>query len=57
MWWSSSAGVRTSDSFDEVDGEMLQYLRLDEVADADLGHDRDVHGVLDGLDHAGMRHA
>jgi hypothetical protein len=37
--------------------ELLQDLRLDEVADADLAHDRDGHGALDLLDHLRVRHA
>ncbi len=42
---------------DEVDGEGFEDLCLDEVADADLGHDGDADGLLNGLDHAGVRHA
>ncbi len=42
---------------DEVDREMFEDLRLDEVADADLRHDRDRDSLLDGLDHARVRHA
>ena len=41
MWWASSAGVSTSALVDVVDLERLEDLRLDEVADARLGHDRD----------------
>ena len=41
----------------EVDGQMLENLRLNEVADADLGHDGDGDGGLDCLDHPGVRHA
>jgi len=34
----------------------LQHLCLDEVADAGLGHHRDGHGALDGLDELGVAH-
>jgi hypothetical protein len=36
---------------DEVDLEGFENAGLDEVADAALGHDRDAHRRLDGLDH------
>jgi hypothetical protein len=42
---------------DEVDGQGFKYLGFDEVPDADLGHDGDGDGLLDGLNHAGVRHA
>ena len=42
---------------DVVDAERLEHLRLDEVADACLGHDRDRHGVHDPGDHLGVGHA
>jgi len=42
---------------DEVDPEGLQDLRLDQVADAALGHHGDRDGVHDALDHVGVRHA
>ena len=42
---------------DEVDREGFENLGFDEVADAGLGHDGDADGLLDGFDHAGMRHA
>ena len=42
---------------DEVDGEVLEDLGFDEVADADLGHNRDGDGGLDLLDHFGVGHA
>jgi hypothetical protein len=42
---------------DVVDFERLQDLRLDEVADARLGHDRDRHGFLDLADLVGVGHA
>ena len=42
---------------DVVDAERLEHLRLDEVADARLGHDRDGDGVHDPLDHLGVAHA
>jgi hypothetical protein len=32
---------------DVVDPERLEHLRLDEVADPRLGHDRDRHGLDD----------
>ena len=35
----------------------FEDLGFDEVADADLGHDGDGDGGLDGLDHAGVGHA
>ena len=38
---------------DVVDLEGLEHLRLGEVPDAGLGHDRDGHRLLDALDHAG----
>ena len=41
---------------DEVDAERLEDLRLDEVADAGLGHHRDRHRLLDPLDHLGIAH-
>ena len=42
---------------DVVDLERLQDLRLDEVADAALGHDRDRDRLLDLLDHPRVGHA
>ncbi len=42
---------------DEVDCEGLQDLRLDEVADARLGHHRHGDGLLDLADLGGVRHA
>ena len=42
---------------DVVDAEGLQDLRLDEVADAGLGHHRDGVGGLDALDHVRVAHA
>ena len=42
---------------DVVDAQGLQNLRLDEVADARLGHDRDGDRGLDGLDHRRVAHA
>ena len=42
---------------DVVDAERLEDLRLDEVPDAGLGHDRDGDGGLDALDHLGVAHA
>ena len=42
---------------DVVDAERLEDLRLDEVADAGLGHDRDRDRGLDALDHLGVGHA
>ncbi len=41
---------------DVVDTEGLEDLGLDEVADARLGHDRDGHSRLDGLDHLRVAH-
>jgi hypothetical protein len=41
---------------DVVDAEALQDLRLDEVADAGLGHHRDGHRGDDALDHVGVAH-
>ena len=41
---------------DVVDAEALQHLRLGEVADAGLGHDRDRHGLDDSVDHVGVAH-
>ena len=38
---------------DEVDAQFLKNLRLGEVADAGLGHDRNRHGLNDLLDEAG----
>ena len=40
-WYSSSAGREHLGLVDVVDAERLQHLRLDEVADAALRHDRD----------------
>ena len=42
---------------DVVDAERLEDLRLDEVADARLGHDRDGDGGLDRLDDGRVAHA
>ena len=42
---------------DVVDLELLEDLRLGEVADAALGHDRDGHGLLDLLDLLRIGHA
>src|SRR5918995_1645528 len=42
---------------DVVDLERLEDLRLDEVADAALRHDRDGHGLLDLADLLRIRHA
>ena len=42
---------------DVVDLERLEDLRLGEVADPGLGHDRDRHRLLDLLDHRGVAHA
>jgi hypothetical protein len=42
---------------DVVDTERLQDLRLDEVPDPRLGHDRDRDRVDDRLDHVGIAHA
>ncbi len=41
---------------DVVDAEALQDLRLDEVADARLGHHRDGDRGDDALDHVGVAH-
>lgn len=42
---------------DVVHPERLEDLRLDEVADASLGHDRDGDGGLDRLDDGRVGHA
>jgi hypothetical protein len=42
---------------DVVHVERLEHLRLDEMADAHLGHHRDRDGLLDALDHRGVAHA
>jgi len=42
---------------DEVHPDGLEHLRLGEVADARLGHDRDGHALHDLLDDAQVRHA
>ena len=42
---------------DEVDTEGLEDLRLDEMADARLRHDGNLHCRLDALDHLGVAHA
>ena len=42
---------------DVVDLERLEHLRLGEVADAGLGHDRDGHRLLDAVDQQRVRHA
>ena len=42
---------------DVVDAERLEDLRLGEVADAALRHDRDGHRGLDALDHRRVAHA
>ena len=41
---------------DVVDPERLEHLRLGEVADAGLGHDRDGDRRLDPLDERGVAH-
>ena len=57
MWWASSAGREHLGLVDVVDAERLEDLRLDEVADAGLGHDRDGDRGLDALDHLRVAHA
>ena len=42
---------------DVVDTDRLEHLRLDEVPDAALRHDRDGHRLHDPLDHFGIAHA
>lgn len=42
---------------DVIDLDSLQDLRLDNVTDAALGHNRDGDGLLDALDHLGVAHA
>ena len=42
---------------DVVDAQRLEHLRLDEVADARLGHHRDGHRVHDPDDHRRVAHA
>jgi hypothetical protein len=42
---------------DVVDAQRLQHLRLDEMTDACLGHDRDRHRADDGVDHVRVAHA
>ena len=42
---------------DVVDTQGLEDLRLGEVADPSLGHDRDRHGALDRLDQGRVTHA
>ena len=42
---------------DVVDLERLEDLRLGEMADAALRHHRDRDGLLNALDHVGVRHA
>jgi len=42
---------------DVVHAEGLQDLRLDEVTDAALGHDRDGHRSDDAFNHVRVRHA
>ncbi len=42
---------------DAVYAQRLQDIRLDEVPDAALGHDRDGDGVLDREDQLGIAHA
>jgi hypothetical protein len=48
--------VRHLGLVDVVDADGLQHLRLDEVADARLGHDGDRHGGLDAVDHVRVAH-
>ena len=57
MWYASSAGVSTSDSSMKSTPERLQHLRLGEVPDAGLGHDRDRDGLDDPLDQHRVAHA
>ena len=42
---------------DVIDLDSLKDLRLDDVTDAALGHNRDGDGLLDALDHLGVAHA
>src|SRR5699024_3254560 len=42
---------------DVVHAQLLQHLRLDEVADAGLGHDRDGDRLDDPVDHVRVAHA
>ena len=42
---------------DVVHTQVLQDFRLHDVADAGLGHDRDVDGLDDALDEVRIRHA
>ena len=42
---------------DEVDSQRLEDLGLDEMSDACLGHDRNLHGGLDALDHLRVTHS
>ena len=42
---------------DVIHSESLENLRLDEVADARLGHDRDGHRCFNRLDHVRVAHA
>ena len=57
MWCDSSAGVSTSDSSTKSTPSALQDLRLGEVADARLGHDRDRDDGLDAFDQRRVAHA
>ena len=57
MWFVSSAGREDLGLVDVVDAERLEDLRLDEVADPRLGHDRDRHRVHDPDDHRRVGHA
>ncbi len=57
MWWLLVGGREHLALVDVVDLERLQDLRLDEVADARLGHHRDRHRLLDLHDLGRVGHA
>ncbi len=42
---------------DEIDADCLKNLRLDEMTDANLCHNRDFHGSHNRLHHAGITHS
>ena len=57
MWLALVGRGQDLGLVDVVDLERLQHLRLGEVADPGLRHDRDRHRLLDPLDHRRVGHA
>jgi hypothetical protein len=56
MWETSSAGGEHLALVDVIDLDGLQNLRFDEMADPNLGNDRDRYGVLNPFLSFGVAH-